>query len=474
MAATANRLEIVVLAAGKGVRMKSARPKVLHTVCGLTLLERTLRACVPLSPAKVIVVLGFGESLVRAELERLKNGAHLGKLEIVPVLQSEQRGTGHAADVALGAVEESTDTVLILPGDLPLLASAPLEQLLAARTRSGSEVALLTMLPPDTIGYGRIVRDDAGRVLRIVEEKDCSSNERHILEVNSSIYAATRAFLKEALPSLDNKNAQGEFYLTDIVGYGVKRKLGVEAVPYANYQELLGANSRVELSTLERLRRMQIAKHWMEQGVTFEDAEATYVDEDVTIGSDTFIGAGTRLRGNTKIASGVRIDGESIITGSSIGINSVIKLSCVIDTAELGEDCQVGPFAHLRPGTNLVRHVRIGNFVETKKSELREGVKANHLSYIGDALVHENANIGAGTITCNYDGVNKHRTIIGSGAFIGSNTSLVAPVNIGEGAVVGASSAITKDVPAGALGLERSEQIVVSNWAKRRQARAKG
>ena len=328
---------------------------------------------------------------------------------------------------------------------------------------------MLTSCPPNPLGLGRVVRDASNRVLAVVEERDCTSEQRKINEVNTSVYFAKKEFLLKALSSLRTENAQKEYYLTDIISYGVSNGYKVEAVKLSDYRVVLGVNSRLELSRLEKVRREEIVKKFMDNGVTFEDPQVVYIDENVKIGQDCFIGAGTRLKGNTDIAENVIIEGNAVIVDSKISSGSVIKYFSVIEEAEVGRESIVGPFARLRPQAKLERKVHVGNFVEIKKSTLETGVKANHLTYIGDAEVGENTNIGAGTITCNYDGVNKHKTKIGKSAFVGSNTAFVAPVSVGDGALIGAGSVITRDVPADALGLERSELKIVEGWAKKKR-----
>jgi len=464
-------LQIIILAAGKGLRMKSEIPKVLHRLCGPTLLERVLIACIGLHPENIVVVVGHGEHLVREEIKRLTTTGAFSGINITPVLQSEQKGTGHAAQVALKYLHDAKGRVLILPGDVPLVSLQTLQQLV---NKTESDLAFLSALHPTAEGFGRVLRDSHSRIVAIVEHRDCSPQEQKILEVNSSIYYAKLEFLISALGSLKAVNSQREFYLTDIVSFGVKNNLPVEAIVLDNHTEVLGVNSRYELSVLEALRRGQINRMHMDQGVTLENPASTYIDEDITIGADCFVGAGTRLRGKTFLSPRVVLDGDSFVTDSQIGNGTHIKFSCDINGARIGEHCQIGPFAHLRPGTHLGDEVRIGNFVETKKVEIKSGVKANHLSYLGDAYIEENVNIGAGTITCNFDGWQKHLTHIGENVFVGSNTSLVAPVSVGSGAIIGAGSTITADVPADALALGRARQVVVEGWARKKREGGEG
>ena len=464
-------LQAIILAAGKGTRMYSTLPKVLHTICGRSLLWKALATVAHYKPRKIVVVVGYGEELVRAEVERFAKSL-TDPIKIECVTQSEQRGTGHAVQTALSALDPSPGNILILPGDLPLLTGGTLLPLFSAETPP-AKLHILSCDVPDPTGFGRIVREEDGTVLAIVEEKDCSEEERDISEINSGIYLLERELLNESIQSLQPNNAQKELYLTDIVEFSVDAEQPVEAVIAPDCYPLLGANTRLELASLERMRRDEMVSEYMLAGVSFEDPSAVYIDEGILIGRDCFIGAGTRLLGATTIGSGVIIDGQSRILNSTIGASCYIKLNCVITSSSLGEDCSVGPFAHLRPGSRLERRVHIGNFVETKKTELGEGAKANHLTYLGDSVIGANANVGAGTITCNYDGFNKHLTEIGEGAFIGSNSSLVAPVKIGARAIVGAGSVITKDVAEDALAVERSEVRTLPEWAKNFRARHK-
>ncbi len=469
MALSFDRLEVVVLAAGKGTRMKSKLPKVLHRLCGQSLLARVLKAASGLNPARIVVVAGYEAELVSAEIDALKTYPFLENIEVEVVLQEQQKGTGHAAQVGLSKVSDKATAVLILPGDSPLLRSEDLALLLTESGERETELCLLSCEHPQPHGFGRIIRDSNERIIGIVEEKDCSDEQRQVQEINTSIYLCAPKFLAAALSQLDSKNAQGELYLTDIVAYAVTNAMPLASVKSEALEPVLGANTRAELSVLERFRRTQINQAWMEQGVTLEDPEHTYIDEDVSIGSDCFIGAGTKIRGHSIIADDVSIEGLSLIIDSNIGTGSEIRLSCEIESSKIGDHCSIGPFAHLRPGSFLWDKVKIGNFVETKKAELYHGVKVNHLSYIGDAEVRGGTNTGAGTITCNYDGANKHKPKLDAGVFIGSNTALVAPIEIGQGAYVAAGSTLTQNVPKGSLGVARGQQRNIDGWAERKK-----
>ena len=462
-------INAVVLAAGKGKRMRSSLPKVLHEVCGRSLLEISLRAVAGIEPEKVILVLGHGIEQVSQSLAEIRKKPFLSGIEIEVVEQKEQKGTGHAVGLALEGVSEDVDKILILPGDVPLLSADVLAELIDKSTAPVEALAFLTCDVPVAAGFGRVLRDEQGKPKGIVEHKDCSEKELEISEINSSIYLADRDFLARALKTLSPANSQGEYYLTDIVGFAVSENASLRAEKLEDYLSLTGANSRSELAALERIRREQLVEEFLAAGVSFEDPANVYLDQGVSIGRDSFIGAGVRLKGETSLAESVVIEGPSQVRNSSIGKSSQIKMSCYLDGAKVGDSCQIGPFAHLRPDSVLEENVKVGNFVETKKSSLAKGAKANHLSYIGDAEVGESANIGAGTITCNYDGYSKSKTFVGEKAFIGSNTSLVAPVVVGPGSVIGAGSVITKAVPPDALSLERAEQRTIENWAARKR-----
>ncbi|HQH25808.1 MAG TPA: bifunctional UDP-N-acetylglucosamine diphosphorylase/glucosamine-1-phosphate N-acetyltransferase GlmU [Oligoflexia bacterium] len=462
-----SRLEVVVLAAGKGKRMRSSIPKALFKVCGRTLLEKALRAAAQLQPQRIIVVAGFGEALMREELKLLLPQNFMTGIELRIARQTEQRGTGDAVQCALGEISPEAQAVLIIPGDTPLITEKSLRPLL--ELGKPAELIVLTCRHPEPADFGRIVRDANGAIQRIVERKDCSPAEAAIDEINTSIYLSTPEYLREALSCCKPDNAQGEYYLTDIVDYGVRSGRAVEAAETKDFALTQGANTRFELSLLEQKMREKINRQLMEQGVSFEDPAAAYIDEGVEIEADTFIGAGTRIRGKTRIGSGVVIEGNALIEDAVIEPGCIIKLFSYIQGAQVGKNCHVGPFAHLRPGTVLEENVKIGNFVETKKAMLRSGTKANHLTYLGDAEIGPGTNVGAGTITCNYDGVNKSKTIVGKSCFIGSNTALVAPVTVGDGAYIGAGSTITQDVPAQALGIARGHQRNIEGWAERKE-----
>ena len=459
------KVEAIVLAAGLGTRMKSAVPKVLHRVAGLTLLERVVAATVELNPARICVIAGHGLELVQTEVERLRQ--RFPEISLDVVVQEEQKGTGHAARLGLASCSKNS-RVLILPGDVPLITGGHLQKLVAAAENADAALAFLTCVHQEPAFFGRVVRSPRGEVQKIVEFKDCSPQEKAISEINTSIYYGRAEFLSEALALLGTDNAQNEYYLTDIVSYGVEKGLKVIAEITGDSIAVSGVNNRLELSEIERKRRRQINERHMLAGVTFEDPDNTYVDELVEVGPDCFIGAGCRLKGRTTIEANVVLDGNSFVESSVIEQGARIKANCVISEAHVGRDCQIGPFAHLRPGSLLHEQVHIGNFVETKKTEMHKGAKANHLTYLGDSEVGARSNIGAGTITCNYDGVHKHRTTIGEHCFVGSNTALVAPITVGAGAYIGAGSTVTRDVPPKSLAVARAAQRNIEGWVERK------
>ncbi len=457
-AAEPEPLACIVLAAGKGTRMKSSRAKVLHTLLGAPLCAYPIDRARELGAAPVVAVLGHQ----LADVERALV-ARYGAGTIPVVEQADQKGTGHAVQLGLAPLEAHSGLVLILYGDAPLLRRETIEALVAEARRTHG-LAILTAQLPDPTGYGRILRDRRQRVQRVVEEKDCSRKERALREINAGFYAAPIEFLRKATASLKSNNAQGEYYLTDIVEMAA-RTIGAYAVD-SSPEEIAGINDRRQLIDAEEVMRKRVIARFAERA-TFRDPDSVVVEPSVEIGSDVEIGRNVSLRGRTRIGDNVRIDDGVILTDTEVGAGSEIKPYCVAAESVIGPDARIGPFAHLRPGTELEADVHIGNFVETKKTRLGSGSKANHLSYLGDAVIGQKVNVGAGTITCNYNGYEKRQTIIEDGAFIGSDTQLVAPVRVGRRAVVAAGATITKDVPAGALAITRTEQKHVEGYADR-------
>ena len=455
-------LHVVILAAGKGTRMKSDLPKVLHPLAGFTLIEHVLRTVDALSVTSKVLVVGHGADAVRRSL------ASRADLEFV--VQSPQLGTGHALLQTEPVLRDKPGDVLLLYADVPLLEPATLSRLLEKHRTSKAAATVLTATLPDSYGYGRILRDSAGHISRIVEERDASADERSIREINSGIYALSTAGLFDQLHQLATDNAQGEYYLTDLVAMCYRAKKRVETLCLDNADQLRGVNSRVDLADLSAVLRQRKNRSLMVAGVTLEDPDTTYVDLGVTVGSDTVIGPGVRLQGRTVVGEGCRLHAGVRLTNATLGDRvTVLDHSIIVDSA-VGHDAAVGPMAHIRPESTLGDGAKVGNFVELKKTTLGAGSKANHLAYLGDATIGESVNIGAGTITCNYDGVKKHPTVIGDGVFIGSDSQLVAPVTIGKDAYVGAGSSITGDVPEGALAIARSRQVVKEGWARDRKA----
>jgi bifunctional UDP-N-acetylglucosamine pyrophosphorylase / glucosamine-1-phosphate N-acetyltransferase len=462
-----DKLACLILAAGKGTRMRSGKAKVLHTLLGAPLVVYPVDQARALGAAPVLAVLGHQRAEVEAELT-----VRYGQGAITVVEQAEQKGTGHAVRLGLAPLAGWQGFVLILSGDVPLLRQETLEALVGEARRAGG-LALLTAQVADPTGYGRIVRDRRKRVERVVEHKDATAAQRRIREVNAGVYAAPAEFLRKATARLGSKNFQGEYYLTDVVEQAA-RSIGAVAVN-VDPEEMAGINDRRQLVAAEAVMRRRLVARWSEQA-TFRDPESTVIEPEVKIGPEVEIGRNVALRGRTRIGAGARIDDGVILMDTEVGVGAEIRPYTVASGATIGPGAQVGPFAHLRAGTELGPEVQIGNFVETKKARLGRKSKANHLTYLGDAEVGEGANIGAGTITCNYNGFEKRQTVIEDGAFIGSDSQLIAPVRIGRRAVVAAGTTVTEDVPPGALAIARTEQKHVPGYAEKVAARylAKG
>lgn len=456
-------LHVVILAAGKGTRMKSARPKVLHPLAGRPLIEHVLRTVDQLSAASTTLVVGHGAEDVTASLA--------SRPHLQFVVQSPQLGTGHALLQTRSALAGKTGTVLLLYADVPLLQASTLMRLIETHQSARAAATVLTAELDDPYGYGRIVRDRSGRIVRIVEERDASGEERAIREINSGIYAFALAPLFEALDGLAADNAQGEYYLTDLVGIYRRRNQRVETLLLDAPDELRGVNDRVDLSELGRVLRARKNRALMLNGVTLEDPASTLVDEDVVIGEDSVLSPGVLLEGQTTIGRGCRIGAGVRIANSTLADNVTVLDRSVIVDSKVDKGAQIGPFAHLRPESIVGEGARIGNFVELKKTAIGRNSKANHLAYLGDATIGSDVNVGAGTITCNYDGVAKNPTVIEDGVFIGSDSQLIAPVRIGHGAYVAAGSSITEDVPADALAIARGRQENKADWAAKRRAK---
>jgi bifunctional UDP-N-acetylglucosamine pyrophosphorylase/glucosamine-1-phosphate N-acetyltransferase len=455
-------LHIVVLAAGKGTRMKSAIPKVLHPACGLPLIEHVLRAADALRPASTVVVVGYEADLVRARLT--------SRPSLSVVVQEPQLGTGHALLQAKAPLAGRRGTVVVLSGDAPLLRPETLERLVGTHTTRGAAATVLTATVDDPSGYGRIVRQD-GAIASIVEHRDASADVRAIREINSSIYAFDLEPLFDALQMIGSENAQGEYYLPDLVRIYRGRGLVMETVTLADPTEILGVNSRRELALVSARLRGRKTDELMAAGVTIVDPVTTWIEPDVSIGADTVLHPGVYLQGGTVVGARCELQSNVRIVDAVLGDDVFVNSFCVIAESRVGSGARLGPFAHIRPHSDIGEEAHVGNFVELKKTSLGRGSKANHLAYLGDAIIGEKVNIGAGTITCNYDGVAKNPTVIEDGAFIGSDSQLVAPVRIGKGAYVAAGSSITQDVPADALAIARSTQVNKEGWAARRRVR---
>ena len=448
-------VSVVVLAAGQGKRMQSALPKVLQPLAGRPLLEHVIRAARAIQPAAIYVVHGHGAEQVRA--------AFAEQADLKWVLQAEQLGTGHAVVQAMPAIPDDHQ-VLVLCGDVPLIRSQTLERLVA--DTAGGELALLTARLDDATGYGRVLRDAKGNVTRIVEHKDASDDERRVNEINTGLIAFAAGPLRRYLGNLNSNNSQREYYLTDVIAMAFADKVKVQGILAESATEVLGINDRAQLAAAERAWQRRRAAELMARGVTLADPERIDVRGDVMVGRDVFIDVGVVLEGKVVLGDRAHIGPYAVIADSTLGADTYVRPHSVMNGVAAGDECEIGPFSHLRPGTVLSGHVKVGNFVETKNSQISAHSKVNHLSYVGDATVGSGVNVGAGTITCNYDGANKHRTVIGDNAFIGSGTMLVAPVEIGAGATIGAGSTITKDAPAAELTLERSKQTTISGWQR--------
>lgn len=448
------KLKTLILAAGKGTRMKSELPKVLHKVNGIPMVKKIMNILESLKSEENILILGHKKELVTETLGDIKY-----------VVQEEQLGTGHAIMMAEDVLKDYEGDVMVVCGDTPLLREETLDKLWKKHRESGAATTVLTSIYEDPFGYGRIVKED-GLVKAIVEQKDATPEQAAIKEVNAGVYCFDSKKLFDALGKIDNNNKNGEYYLTDVIGIHVREGERVESYILEDNVEILGVNSKVELATAARVLRERKNLKLMEEGVILIDPANTYVEESVVVGQDTVLYPGVHLQGETVIGSNCEILGDTRIVDSKIGDDVIIERS-VVEESIIDAKVTMGPYAHIRPQSHLKEGVHIGNFVETKKSILEPGVKAGHLAYLGNAHIGKKTNIGAGTITCNYDGKNKFNTTIGEEAFIGSDTMLVAPVEIGDHALIGAGSVITKDVPARALAVARGKQIIKKEWKKK-------
>ena len=450
-------LVTVILAAGKGTRMKSVLPKVLHQAAGKPMVQHVIDAARLAGARRNIVVVGFGAELVRSALR--------GKVEIV--VQAEQLGTGHAVRMAEPLLKAEHGTVMVLCGDTPLLTGALLSRLYEAHKKARAKATVLTAIMPDATGYGRVIRSATGAVEKIVEDKDATDEERKVQEVNSGIYCFAADALFSALAEANCDNAQGEYYLPDVLSILREKGEKIWAVAAEDYEETLGVNSRVQLSAAEKILRRRKNLALMESGVTLMDPDTTFIDADVAVGRDTVIYPFTWIEGASSVGAACVLGPSSRFSDTKIG-NEVTAQFVYAHECEIGDGVIIGPYVHLRPQTKLAAQVKVGNFVEVKNSVIGEGSKLPHLQYIGDCDMGSGVNMGCGTITVNYDGKEKHRTTVGNGAFVGCNTNLVAPVTVGDGAYVAAGSTITKNIPPGDLAVARAPQKNIPHWAEKR------
>ena len=451
---------VVVLAAGQGTRMKSGLPKVLHDLAGRALLDHVLKTAASLAPTTITIVIGHKAENVRDHVTGMKGTS--------TVVQEPQLGTAHALQQTEATLAGRSGTLVLLSGDVPLLRAETLQRLVETHRGANAAATVVTATVERPYGYGRILRGADGRIRRIVEERDASPKERQIREINGGIYAFDLAPLFDALRQVSASNAQGEYYLPDLISIYRSRGLGVETVVADDPREILGVNSRKELADVTAVLKTRRNEELMESGVTMVDPATTFVGPDVTIAADTTIHPGVYLEGRTRIGAGCVIHSGVRIVDSTVDDGVTINNFCVIVESHVARGARIGPFAHIRPQSHVGEDAHVGNFVELKKTSLGRGSKANHLSYLGDATIGEKVNVGAGTITCNYDGVSKHQTIIEDGAFIGSDSQLIAPVRIGKGAYVAAGSSVTDDVPPESLAIARSKQTNKAGWVSRK------
>ena len=457
---------VILLAAGLGKRMNSALPKVLHSLGGKPLIAHVLKSALSLKPQKIAVVIGHGAESVRSACEGTG---------VAWVVQEQQLGTAHAVGCARDVFDGFSGTLVVLNGDVPLIGSATLRALLAEHRKNEATLTFATARLNEPSGYGRIVRDSRGALLQIVEERDANEEQKKIGEINAGIYAVDAKFLFSAVAGITNSNRQNEYYLTDIVAAALRAGKRVETLDVAEAREILGINTREELAAMEKALQERINRKWMEAGVTLKDPQTTYIEEGVKIGRDTTIGPNTHLLGQTIIGERCRIDGSAYLTGAKVAADVHLRFSVVMTDCEVGAGAIIGPFAHLRPGSRLARGVHIGNFVETKEATIGEGTKANHLTYLGDVTIGRDTNIGAGTITCNYDGFHKYRTQIGDRVQVGSDTTLVAPVALGDDVYVATATTVRHDVSPGALVYNSRNEKIKEGWtAAKRKKMAQG
>ncbi|MFA5536540.1 MAG: bifunctional UDP-N-acetylglucosamine diphosphorylase/glucosamine-1-phosphate N-acetyltransferase GlmU [Bacillota bacterium] len=447
----------IILAAGKGTRMISAQPKVLHRLGGKYLIQHVIDEAKKAGVDQLILVIGHGGEEVRSAL-----GA-----EFTYAWQKEQLGTGHAVMQGAAYLDQDTERVVVLSGDVPLLRGETILDLLKSFQKEQAKAAILTAKYEFPKGYGRVVRDSAGKIQKIVEDADANSEESAIKEINSGTYCFAKAELIETLKKLEPDNAQGEYYLTDVIQEFRKKDLPISGLMTANTVETMGVNDRTQLAAMEAYYRQEINRQLMLAGVTMIDPKTVYIDAEVVVGQDTIIYPFTTILGNTSIGEGCIMGPNTTIIDSNIGHRVTIR-QAVVEEAKIADECRLGPFTYLRPGTELQKRVKVGDFVEIKNTLVGEGSKVPHLTYLGDSILGKSVNVGAGTITCNYDGKNKYQTVIEDEAFIGSNSNLVAPLKIGKKAYVAAGSTLTKNVPAGSLAVAREKQRIIADWEEKK------
>ena len=457
-------LGVILLAAGLGKRMKSGLPKVLHPLGGKPLLLHPLETARSLNPKKIAIVVGHGAQAVKQTC---------GDNGVTWVFQKKPLGTGHAAGCTREIFRDFSGDILILSGDVPLISQDTLLGLLRHHREKNAALTLLTAFLDQPSGYGRILRDDREELIGIVEERDAAEPEKKIKEINAGVYAVSPQFLYAALKNLNSDNQQREYYLPEIVGVAQRSGKVVRTIRVKDATEILGINTREELAFMEKTLQERINRKWMESGVTLKDPQTTYIEEGVRIGPETVIGPNTHLLGHTVVGERCRIDGNAYVTDAQLGNDVHLRFFVVLTDCRIADRAIVGPFAHLRPGTSLGRGAHIGNFVETKEAVIGEGAKANHLAYLGDVTIGRETNIGAGTITCNYDGFHKYRTAIGDRVQVGSDSTLVAPVRLGDDAYVATATTVRRDVPAGALVYNERNEKVKKGWTEQKRKKMK-
>jgi bifunctional UDP-N-acetylglucosamine pyrophosphorylase / glucosamine-1-phosphate N-acetyltransferase len=460
-----NEIGVILLAAGEGKRMKSGLPKVMHSLGGKPLFLHSLATAQRLKPGKVTIIIGYGAETVK---QAYRDG------DVTWAVQQQQLGTGHAVLCAKHSFRDFGGDILILSGDVPLISEQTLKAMIHSHRERSASLTLLTALLKEPHGYGRVLRNADGQIAGIVEERDATDTQKQIEEVNAGSYVASAQFLFSALEKVKNDNEQGEYYLPDIVSIGLDEGKRIATVRVDDPHEMMGINTREELALMEKRLQERVNQKWMDNGVTLKDPNTTYIEEGVVVGRDTLIGPNTHLLGNTVIGERCRIDGSAYLTDVQLGDEVHLKFSVVLTSSRVAAGAIIGPFAHLRPGSSLGLNVHIGNFVETKEAKIGDGTKANHLTYLGDVTIGRDTNIGAGTIVCNYDGFHKYRTKIGDRVQVGSDSTLVAPISLGDDVYVATATTIRHDIPSGALAFNEREERVREGWTEQKREKMKG